>query len=73
MVGHKRILPLTGRRSRVQFAAFIGATAEEVAIIPYASAGTNSVASAAQLRELISGKRVSSLERPHERVESPRT
>jgi len=32
--------------ARVQFAAFIGATAEEVAIIPYASAGINSVASA---------------------------
>src|SRR4029077_17782663 len=29
-----------------QFASFIGATADEVAIIPYASAGINSVASA---------------------------
>jgi selenocysteine lyase/cysteine desulfurase len=32
--------------ARAQFAAFVGATAEEVAIIPYASAGINSVASA---------------------------
>ncbi len=31
---------------RSQFASFIGATADEVAIIPYASAGINSVASA---------------------------
>jgi selenocysteine lyase/cysteine desulfurase len=32
--------------ARAQFAAFIGATAEEVAILPYASAGINTVASA---------------------------
>lgn len=32
--------------ARAHFAAFIDATAEEVAIIPYASAGINSVASA---------------------------
>jgi selenocysteine lyase/cysteine desulfurase len=32
--------------ARARFAAFIGATAEEVAIIPYASAGISSVASA---------------------------
>ena len=32
--------------ARSQFASFIGATADEVAIIPYASAGINSVASA---------------------------
>src|SRR5215467_491420 len=32
--------------ARAQFADFIGATAEEVAIIPYVSAGINSVASA---------------------------
>jgi len=32
--------------ARTQFAAFIGATAEEVAVIPYASAGINSIASA---------------------------
>ena len=32
--------------ARSQFASFIGATADEVAIIPYASAGINSIASA---------------------------
>src|SRR5229473_4705738 len=32
--------------ARSQFASFIGATADEVAIVPYASAGINSVASA---------------------------
>jgi len=32
--------------ARAQFAAFIGATSDEVAIVPYASAGINSVASA---------------------------
>jgi selenocysteine lyase/cysteine desulfurase len=32
--------------ARSQFAAFIGATADEVAIVPYVSAGINSVASA---------------------------
>jgi selenocysteine lyase/cysteine desulfurase len=32
--------------ARLQFASFIGAAAEEVAIIPYASAGINSVGSA---------------------------
>ena len=37
--------------ARTQFAEFIGATAEEVAIIPYASAGMNSVASALSFQE----------------------
>ena len=32
--------------ARTQFARFIGATADEVAIVPYASAGINSIASA---------------------------
>src|SRR5260370_20603285 len=32
--------------ARAQFAGFIGATADEVAIVPYASAGINSIASA---------------------------
>jgi selenocysteine lyase/cysteine desulfurase len=32
--------------ARSQFASFIGATPDEVAIIPYASAGINSIASA---------------------------
>src|SRR5215813_5488221 len=32
--------------SRAQFAALIGATADEVAVVPYASAGINSIASA---------------------------
>jgi selenocysteine lyase/cysteine desulfurase len=32
--------------ARAQFASFIGATSEEIAVIPYASAGINSVASA---------------------------
>jgi selenocysteine lyase/cysteine desulfurase len=37
--------------ARAQFASFIGATANEVAIVPYASAGINSVASALTFTE----------------------
>ena len=37
--------------ARVQFAQFIGATADEVAILPYASAGMNAVASALNFGE----------------------
>jgi selenocysteine lyase/cysteine desulfurase len=37
--------------ARAQFARFIGATADEVAIVPYASAGINSVASALTFTE----------------------
>jgi selenocysteine lyase/cysteine desulfurase len=37
--------------ARTQFAAFIGASADEVAVVPYASAGINSVASALQFKE----------------------
>ena len=37
--------------ARVQFAQFIGATADEVAILPYASAGLNAVASALNFGE----------------------
>jgi selenocysteine lyase/cysteine desulfurase len=37
--------------ARTQFAQFIGATADEVAILPYASAGMNSVASALDFGE----------------------
>ena len=37
--------------ARAQFAAFIGAAADEVAVVPYASAGINSVASALRFDE----------------------
>jgi selenocysteine lyase/cysteine desulfurase len=37
--------------ARAQFAAFIGATSDEVAIVPYASAGINSIASALSFAE----------------------
>jgi selenocysteine lyase/cysteine desulfurase len=37
--------------ARAQFAEFIGATADEVAVVPYASAGINSVASALSFDE----------------------
>jgi selenocysteine lyase/cysteine desulfurase len=37
--------------ARAQFARFVGATADEVAIVPYASAGINSVASALTFTE----------------------
>lgn len=37
--------------ARTQFASLIGATADEVAVVPYASAGINSVASALTYRE----------------------
>lgn len=37
--------------ARTQFASFIGATADEVAVLPYASAGINSIASALTYRE----------------------
>ncbi|MGH9498031.1 MAG: aminotransferase class V-fold PLP-dependent enzyme [Terriglobales bacterium] len=37
--------------ARTQFASLIGATANEVAVVPYASAGINSVASALTYRE----------------------
>jgi len=37
--------------ARTQFASFIGASADEIAVVPYASAGINSVASALTYRE----------------------